>query len=71
LPSEAYEIIIADIRIAAAKLSVIEVPSFEHSRIHGVSNLSAFGDGLRVLRTVLYERFIAPPTSPDCPPVTS
>jgi glycosyltransferase involved in cell wall biosynthesis len=49
-----------NIRIAAAKLSVDEVPSFEHSRIHGVSNLSAFSDGLRVLRTVLYERFIAP-----------
>ena len=49
-----------NIRIAAAKLSVAEVPSFEHSRIHGVSNLSAFSDGLRVLRTVLYERFIAP-----------
>jgi glycosyltransferase involved in cell wall biosynthesis len=49
-----------NIRIAAAKLSVIEVPSFEHSRIYGVSNLSAFSDGLRVLRTVLYERFIAP-----------
>jgi hypothetical protein len=49
-----------NIRIAAAKLSVTEVPSFEYSRIHGVSNLSAFSDGLRVLRTVLYERFIAP-----------
>ena len=49
-----------NIRIAVAKLSVHEVPSFEHSRIHGVSNLSAVSDGLRVLRTVLYERFIAP-----------
>lgn len=49
-----------NVRIAAAKLSVAEVPSFEHSRIHGVSNLSAFSDGLRVLRTVLYERFAAP-----------
>jgi glycosyltransferase involved in cell wall biosynthesis len=49
-----------NIRIAAARLSVAEVPSFEHSRIYGVSNLSAFSDGLRVLRTVLYERFIAP-----------
>ena len=53
-----------NIRIAAAKLSVNEVPSFEHSRIHGVSNLSAFSDGLRVLRTVLYERFIAPRRKP-------
>jgi glycosyltransferase involved in cell wall biosynthesis len=49
-----------NIRIAAAGLSVTEVPSFERSRIHGVSNLSAFSDGLRVLRTILYERFALP-----------
>ena len=48
-----------NIRAAAANLSVVEVPSFERSRIYGVSNLSAFSDGLRVLRTVLYERFVA------------
>ena len=44
------------IRVAIARLAVVEVPSFEHSRIHGVSNLSAFSDGLRVLRTILTER---------------
>lgn len=44
------------IRVAVARLAVAEVPSFEHSRIHGVSNLTAFGDGLRVLRTILTER---------------
>ncbi|MBV9207166.1 MAG: glycosyltransferase family 2 protein [Actinobacteria bacterium] len=49
-----------NIRIAAAGLVVAEVPSFERSRIHGVSNLSAFSDGIRVLRTILYERFIVP-----------
>ena len=37
-------------RIAAAGLAVAEVPSFERSRIHGVSNLSAFSDGIRVLQ---------------------
>ncbi len=47
-----------NIRIAAASLVVAEVPSFERSRIHGRSNLSAFSDGKRVLRTILYERFI-------------
>jgi glycosyltransferase involved in cell wall biosynthesis len=46
-----------NIRIAAAGLAVAEVPSFERSRIYGVSNLSAFSDGIRVLRTILYERF--------------
>ncbi len=45
-----------NIRIAVAGLKVAEVPSFEHARIHGVSNLNAFGDGMRVLRTILAER---------------
>ena len=45
-----------NVRVAAAGLKVTEVPSFEHARIHGVSNLNAFRDGLRVLRTILYER---------------
>jgi glycosyltransferase involved in cell wall biosynthesis len=43
------------LRVAAAGLAVAEVPSFEHSRIHGVSNLSAATDGFRVLRTILAE----------------
>lgn len=43
------------LRVAAAGLAVTEVPSFEHSRIHGVSNLNAAQDGLRVLRTILAE----------------
>lgn len=44
------------IRAAAAGLAVAEVPSYEHSRIHGVSNLNAYRDGIRVLRTILAER---------------
>jgi glycosyltransferase involved in cell wall biosynthesis len=43
-------------RVAAEGLRVDEVPSFEHPRIHGVSNLDAFSDGLRVLTTILVER---------------
>jgi glycosyltransferase involved in cell wall biosynthesis len=45
-----------NIRIAQAGLDITEVPSYEHERIHGVSNLNAFSDGLRVLRTILVER---------------
>ncbi len=45
-----------NIRVAVADLVVAEVPSFEHRRIHGVSNLNAVRDGLRVLRTILRER---------------
>jgi hypothetical protein len=47
------------IRAAAAGLSVVEVPSLERSRIYGVSDLSAVADGLRVLRTVVHQRFSA------------
>ena len=43
-------------RVAAEGLCVAEVPSFEHPRIHGVSNLDAFSDGLRVLTIILVER---------------
>jgi hypothetical protein len=43
-------------RVAKAGLAVTEVPSFEHSRIHGVSNLNAYSDGMRVLRTILAEK---------------
>lgn len=45
-----------NIRAARAGLLVTEVPSYEHARIHGVSNLSAFSDGMRVLRTIFSER---------------
>ena len=44
------------VRAARAGLKVTEVPSFEHSRIHGVSNLNAFSDGLRVIATIFKER---------------
>jgi glycosyltransferase involved in cell wall biosynthesis len=45
-----------NVRVAKAGLHVEEVPSFEHSRRHGVSNLNAFSDGIRVLRTIYMER---------------
>jgi glycosyltransferase involved in cell wall biosynthesis len=43
------------IRVARAGLKVIEVPSYELPRLHGVSNLNAPKDGVRVLRTILAE----------------
>jgi glycosyltransferase involved in cell wall biosynthesis len=51
------------VRVAQAGLVVAEVPSYEHSRIHGVSNLNAYRDGLRVLRTILSERHAISPHS--------
>ena len=46
-----------NVRIAQAGLKVTEVASFEHARIHGVSNLNAARDGWRVLRTIVAERY--------------
>jgi glycosyltransferase involved in cell wall biosynthesis len=46
-----------NVRIAKAGLRVTEVASFERDRLHGVSNLNAFSDGLRVLRTIAIERW--------------
>ena len=42
-------------RFAAARLSITEVPSMEKLRMFGESNLHAFSDGLRVLRTLFTE----------------
>ncbi|NMO53250.1 glycosyltransferase family 2 protein [Actinoplanes sp. TBRC 11911] len=41
-----------NLRAAKAGLRIVEVPSYEQCRIHGESNLNAFTDGLRVLRTI-------------------
>jgi hypothetical protein len=41
--------------VAAHKFRISEVPSVEAARLHGVSNLNAFSDGIRVLRTILTE----------------
>jgi len=38
--------------VATAGLVMVEVPSWEYDRVHGVSNLKAVGDGMRVLRSI-------------------
>ena len=50
-----------NIRAARTGLRVAEVPSFERGRLHGLSNLHAWSDGLRVLRTALSE-YLSPRT---------
>lgn len=44
-----------NIRVAAHGLRIAEVCSYESDRVHGVSNLNAVTDGLRVLRTIWHE----------------
>lgn len=66
------------VRTAKAGLRVAEVPSYEYPRLHGVSNLNATRDGLRVIRTMLAEwrggrRGPVPvraPSAPAAAPVT-
>jgi len=47
---------LVNIRAAKAGLVIEEVPSYEHRRRYGQSNLNTFRDGFRVLRTILRER---------------
>lgn len=44
-----------NLRMHATHMKIAEVPSFEHARIHGQSNLNAARDGWRVLQTILRE----------------
>jgi glycosyltransferase involved in cell wall biosynthesis len=47
---------IINTRVAKARLSIAEVPSFEFMRLHGQSNLNTWRDGSRVLRALVVER---------------
>jgi hypothetical protein len=44
------------LRIHKSQLNIVEVPSFEHRRVWGQSNLRTFRDGWRVLKTIIRER---------------
>jgi hypothetical protein len=56
-----------NVRVARAGLTVAEVPSVEHPRMHGESKLNTIRDGLRVLRTIFTERMrrAVPSANPD------
>ena len=49
-----------NIRALRSHLKVTEVPSYESDRVHGQSNLKPIRDGLRVLKTIIRERFSQP-----------
>jgi glycosyltransferase involved in cell wall biosynthesis len=60
LDGDGFEIeTMMNLRVLRNRFKVMEVPSFEASRIHGTSNLNAMRDGMRVLKTILKERFYA------------
>ncbi len=47
---------IINTRMAKAGMQITEVPSYEHPRLHGTSNLDTWRDGFRVLRALVVER---------------
>jgi Glycosyl transferase family 2 len=61
------------IRAAVADLKIQEVPSFEHARIHGSSNLRVVRDGCRILALIFRERLASRSRRAVCghKPVTS
>ena len=57
------------LRAARADFAIAEVPSVERDRIHGESNLRPVRDGLRIMRTILRERFLRDRTAAEAPGV--
>jgi glycosyltransferase involved in cell wall biosynthesis len=57
IDSDGFEIeTLINIRTYLAGLNIVEVPSVEYQRVHGLSNLNTFRDGWRVLKLILQER---------------
>lgn len=57
LDSTGFEIeTLLNIRALRVGCRIVELPSFEAKRVHGLSNLRTFPDGFRVLKTILRER---------------
>lgn len=56
-----------NLRVHKANLKIVEVPSFEHQRMYGKSNLRTFRDGWRVLKTIMKERgrYVVPLPQPS------
>jgi len=48
---------VMNVRAAKAGLAIQEIPSHEHSRVHGESNLRVVHDGIRIGRFIVRERF--------------
>lgn len=48
---------VMNVRAAKAGLSIQEIPSHEHRRLHGMSNLKVVRDGIRIGKFIVRERF--------------
>ena len=59
LDCDGFEIeTVMNVRAAKAGLSIQEIPSYEHLRLHGMSNLKVFRDGIRIAKFIFRERFL-------------
>jgi glycosyltransferase involved in cell wall biosynthesis len=58
LDCDGFEIeTVMNVRAAKAGLAIQEIPSHEHLRLHGMSNLKVMRDGMRIAKFILRERF--------------
>jgi glycosyltransferase involved in cell wall biosynthesis len=58
LDCDGFEIeTVMNVRAARAGLAIQEIPSYEHLRLHGMSNLKVVRDGIRIAKFILRERF--------------
>jgi glycosyltransferase involved in cell wall biosynthesis len=48
---------VMNVRAAKAGLVIQEIPSYEHRRLHGMSNLKVVRDGIRIAKFIIRERF--------------
>jgi glycosyltransferase involved in cell wall biosynthesis len=51
---------VMNVRAAKAGLAIQEIPSHEHLRLHGMSNLKVVRDGIRIAKFIVRERFLEP-----------
>ncbi|MGH8129010.1 MAG: glycosyltransferase family 2 protein [Gammaproteobacteria bacterium] len=49
---------VMNVRAAKAGLAIQEIPSHEHLRLHGMSNLKVMRDGIRIAKFIMRERFL-------------
>ena len=59
LDCDGFEIeTVMNVRAAKAGLAIQEIPSYEHRRLHGMSNLKVVRDGIRIGKFIVRERFL-------------
>jgi glycosyltransferase involved in cell wall biosynthesis len=83
LDCDGFEIeTVMNVRAAKVGLAIQEIPSYEHLRLHGMSNLKVVRDGIRIAKFIVREWFsgrgqshqaikTAPTPVPEIPTLTS